>query len=71
MIISRKYLCLILTESGSPKKYQLPLTAYSFLTTITPMQEIWISRHVNDSEIYIEWPLLGYAIKLSDFTQIE
>lgn len=35
------------------------------------MQEIWISRHVNDSEIYIEWPLLGYAIKLSDFTQIE
>lgn len=69
VIISRKYLSLILIESGVEKEYQLPLTKYSFLTTLTPTQEIWISRHTNDNEVYIEWPDLGYAIKLSEFTQ--
>lgn len=71
VIINRKYLVLILTESGVEKKYQLSLTAFSFLTTITPLQEIWVSKHLDDSEIYIEWPILGYAIRLSDFTQVE
>ena len=71
VIISRKYLSLILIESGVEKEYQLPLTKYSFFTTLTPTQEIWISRHTDDAEIYIEWPVLGYAIKLSEFTQIK
>lgn len=68
VIISRKYLSLILIESEVEKEYQLPLTKYSFLTTLTPTQEIWISRHTDDNEVYIEWPDLGYAIKLSEFT---
>lgn len=70
VVISRKYLSLILVESGIEKEYRLPLTEYSFLTTLTPTQEIWISRHTDDAEIYIEWPLLGYAIKLSKFIQV-
>lgn len=71
VIISRKYFSLILVESGVEKEYQLPLTEYVFFATLSPTQEIWISRHIDDGEVYIEWPSLGYAIKLSKFTQVK
>lgn len=71
VIINRKHLSLVLMEAGVEKEYRLPLSEYSFLTTLIPAQEIWISRHTDDAEVYIEWPKLGYAIKLSEFTLIK
>ena len=50
------------------KTYQLPISTYSFLSDINPSFSIMITEHKDDSEIYVEWDALGYAIKLSEFT---
>ena len=67
VIITRTYLSLILMEYGIKKEYKIPTIAYSFLTSINPSHSIIITRHINDDDIYVEWPGLGYAIKLSAF----
>lgn len=68
VIITRLDFLLILTEAGVDKTYQLPISAYSFLSDINPSYSIMITEHKDDSEIYVEWDSLGYAIKLSEFT---
>lgn len=68
VIITRSDFLLILTEAGVDKTYQLPISAYSFLSDINPSCSIMITEHKDDSEIYVEWDSLGYAIKLSEFT---
>ena len=55
-------------EGGVDKTYQLPISTYSFLSDINPSYSIMITEHKDDSEIYVEWDSLGYAIKLSEFT---
>lgn len=67
VIITKASLSLILIEYGIKKEYKISTTAYSFLTNINPSLSIIITRHVNDGDIYVEWPGLGYAIKLSAF----
>lgn len=67
VIISRTRLALILVVHGVEKECSLPVDAYSFLTNIHPSHAIMITKHTADAEIYVEWPDLGYAIKLSEF----
>lgn len=67
VIISRTRLALILVVHGVEKEYSLPVDAYSFLMNIHPSHAIMITKHTADAEIYVEWPDLGYAIKLSEF----
>lgn len=68
--ISRTMLSIKLTVSDEKQQYQIPITNYSFLTKINPSESIIITRHELDNEIYVEWPNLGYAIKLSEWEKL-
>lgn len=65
--ISRAFLSLLLEESGVDREYRLPMEAYSFLSQLTPLQQVMITRHKQDGEVYVEWPMLGYAVRLAEF----
>lgn len=67
VLINRSTLSLLVAEADSMYKYEIPLTAYSFLTCINPSHAIIMTKHINEDDIYVEWPSLGYAIKLSAF----
>lgn len=67
VIISRTHLSLILLEDKIEKEYKISTATYSFLTSINPSHSIIITKHINDACIYVEWPDLGYTIKLSEF----
>ena len=65
--ISRTCLKLFIRHNGDSRTYQLPIEAYDFLQTINPTQPVLIVRHTDDQDIYVEWPEMGYGIKLSEF----
>lgn len=65
--ISRTCLTLFIRHDGNNRTYQLPLEAYDFLQKINPTQQVLIVRHTDDQDIYVEWPEMGYGIKLSEF----
>ena len=69
--ISRNKFTLIIDIQGKVIKYELPIEAYDFLSEITPSQRILIVRHTDDHEIYVEWPDLGYGIRLAEFAIVE
>lgn len=69
VIISRSHLSLIITQSGTTCQYQIPTDRYDFLSEISPSQKISIIKHSFSEEIFVEWPSLGYGIKLSEFTK--
>lgn len=69
--ISRNKFTLVIDHQGKIIKYELPTKAYDFLSKINPAQKILIVRHTNDNEIYVEWPDLGYGIRLAEFTIVE
>ena len=66
--ISRNKFTLVIDRRGEIVKYELPIEAYDFLSEINPSQQLLIVRHTDDGEIYVEWPSLGYGIRLSEFT---
>lgn len=68
--ISRTMLSMILIVSNKEQQYQIPITNYSFLSKINPSESVIITRHKSDNEIYVEWPNLGYAIKLSEWEKL-
>ena len=65
--ISRTCLKLFIRHNGDSRTYQLPIEAYDFLQKINPTQQVLIVRHTDDQDIYVEWPEMGYGIKLSEF----
>ena len=65
--ISRYKFTLVIDCQGKVIKYELPIEAYDFLSEITPSQRILIVRHTDNNEIYVEWPDLGYGIRLAEF----
>ena len=69
--ISRNKFTLVIDHQGKIIKYELPTKAYDFLSKINPAQKILIVRHTNDNEIYVEWPDLGYGIRLAEFAIVE
>ncbi len=70
--ISRNKFTLTIDIQGKVIKYELPIEAYDFLSEITtPSQRILIVRHTDDHEIYVEWPDLGYGIRLAEFAIVE
>lgn len=71
VIISCSSLSLIVNHLEKRCKYQIPTESYAFLSEINPSQRIAFIKHNSDGELYVEWPDLGYGIKLSEFTQIE
>lgn len=71
IIASRTLLSIIVNHSGKIYKYQISIKDHTFLSSISPSQKIVFIRHNTDGELYVEWPHLGYGIKLSEFTQIE
>lgn len=71
VITSRSSLSLIVNHSGKSCKYQISTTSYAFLSEINPSEKIAFIKHNYDGELYVQWPYLGYGIKLSEFTQID
>ncbi len=69
--ISRNKFTLIIDIQGKVIKYELLIEAYDFLSEITPSQRILIVRHTDDHEIYVEWPDLGYGIRLAEFAIVK
>ena len=69
--ISRNKFTLVIDCQGKVIQYELPIEAYDFLSEITPSQRILIVRHTDNHEIYVEWPDLGYGIRLAEFTIVE
>ena len=69
--ISRNKFTLIIGIQGKVIKYELPIEAYDFLSEITPSQRILIVRHTDNHEIYVEWPDLGYGIRLAEFAIVK
>lgn len=65
--ISRASFTLFVERQGNAVRYELPVDAYEFLSDINPSQQILIVKHLDDNEIYVEWPDRGYSIKLSEF----
>lgn len=65
--INKNKFTLVIDHKGEIIKYELPITAYDFLSEINPSQRILIVRHVYDNEIYVEWSDLGYSIRLAEF----
>lgn len=68
--INRNVFSMELTVSGEKSIYQIPIERYSFLSEINPSEYMIITRHELDDDIYVEWPYLGYAIKLSEFEKL-
>lgn len=71
VLISRNKFTLVVNHQEKIIKYELPIEAYDFLSEITPSRRILIVRHIDDNEVYIEWPDMGYSIRLSEFTIVE
>lgn len=71
VIISRSFLSLVLKKDNKSYTYQLPVSQYNFLSEINASCKVMITRHESDGEIYVEWPSLGYAVKLSEFVRVE
>lgn len=69
--ISRNKFTLVIDHQGEIVKYELPIKAYNFLSEIAPSQKVLIVRHTDDNEIYVEWPDLGYGIRLAEFAIVE
>lgn len=69
--ISRNKFILVIDRQGKVIQYELPIEAYDFLSEITPSQRILIVRHTDDHAIYVEWPDLGYGIRLAEFAIVE
>lgn len=61
---------LVIDREGEIVKYELPIESYDFLSEINPFQTLLIVRHTDDDEIYVEWPGLGYGIRLAEFEQL-
>ena len=69
--ISRNKFTLVIDRQGKIIKCELPTKAYDFLSEINPVQKILIVKHTDDNEIYVEWPDLGYGIRLTEFAIVE
>ena len=69
--ISRNKFTLVVDRQGELVRYELPIEAYDFLSEINPAKKILIVSHTDDNQIYVEWPDLGYSIRLSEFDIVE
>ena len=69
--ISRANLTLSVGRNGKDIQYELPIEAYDFLSEISPFQPVLIVKHIDDNQVYVEWPEEGYSIRLSEFTEKE
>ena len=69
--ISRANLTLSVDRNEKDTQYELPIEAYYFLSEISPFQPVLIVKHIDDNQIYVEWPEEGYSIRLSKFTEKE
>ena len=69
--ISRNKFTLVVDRQGELVRYELPIEAYDFLSEINPTKKILIVSHTDDNQIYVEWPDLGYSIRLSEFDIVE
>lgn len=71
VILDRTFFSLVLESAGATHTYRLSVSRYAFLSGIHPSSRIMITKHREDEAIYVEWPLLGYAVRLAEFTQVD
>ena len=69
--ISRTSLTLFIKRQDHICKYELPIDSYDFLSQINPFIQLIVTKHVDDNEIYVEWPSLGCSVRLSEFIYVE
>lgn len=69
VIISRSVLKLIVDRGDSVSEYQLLPDKYEFLYKVSPIDNVFISRHLSDGKIYVDWPEYGCSIPLSEFKE--
>lgn len=71
VIISRSGLKLVVESADGVSEYRLSSDGYDFLSKISPTDNVFISQHLSDGNIYVDWPEYGCSVALSEFERID
>ena len=71
VIIDRFTLSIVVEESSGIFVYSIPVSDYSFFSSVTPSSEITIIYKQDESILYFKWNQLGMSIPMSEFKKEE